>query len=107
MNKLHKLKNIQLTVMVIISISLIVIVLSGIDSYDNRFDNLETERIQQLVEKYAIQCYATEGAYPPNIDYLEAHYGLIVNHDKYIYEYEPVAENIKPIIQIFVKPNYN
>jgi hypothetical protein len=92
--------------MFIVSIFIIVIIFSGIDSYDNQFDDLETNRIQAVVEKYAIQCYATEGAYPPNVEYLEEHYGLILNEDKYIYEYEPVAENIKPIIQIFVKPDY-
>jgi|LGOV01.1.fsa_nt_gb hypothetical protein len=106
MNKLYKLKNIQLSIMFIVSICIIVIIFSGIDSYDNKFDTVETSRIQTVVEKYAIQCYATEGAYPPNVEYLEEHYGLILNEEKYIYEYEPIAENIKPIIHIFIKPDY-
>jgi len=62
--------------------------------------------INILVEKYAIQCYATEGAYPPNVYYLEEHYGLILDEEKYIYSYEPVAENIKPVVQVFIKPGY-
>jgi len=106
MNKLYKLKNIQLSVMVLVSIAIIFVILSGIDSYDNSFDSVETERIQAVVEKYAIQCYATEGAYPPDVFYLQEHYGLILNEEKYIYEYEAVAENIKPIIQVFVRPDY-
>lgn len=107
MNKLYKLKNIQLSIMFVVSVLIIVIILSGIDAYDNRFNSIETERIQGLVEKLAIQCYATEGAYPPNIAYLVDNYGLVLIEEKYIYEYEPVAENIKPVVQIFVKPDYN
>ena len=106
MNKLYKLKNIQLIIMLVVSIAMIAIILSGLSSYENRFDTVETGRIKTVVEKYAIQCYATEGAYPPNIQYLEEHYGLILNEEKYIYEYEPVAENIKPVIQIFIRPDY-
>ncbi|MCH4890045.1 hypothetical protein EZV73_20870 [Acidaminobacter sp. JC074] len=105
MNK-YKLKNIQLLVMLSISIVTLVIIFSSIDSYQNQFGDLETDRIQEVVEKYAVQCYATEGAYPPNVYYLQEHYGLILDEDKYIYEYEPVAENIKPVIQIFIKPGF-
>jgi len=105
MNK-YKLKNIQLLVMLSISIVTLIIIFSSIDAYQSQFGNLEADRIQEVVEKYAIQCYATEGAYPPNVYYLQEHYGLILNEDKYIYEYEPVAENIKPVIQIFIKPGF-
>lgn len=106
MNKLYKLKNIQLSIMLIVSIAIIVIVLGGLDAYNVKHSTLETERIADIVEKYAIQCYATEGAYPPNVYYLEEHYGLILDEEKYIYSYEPVAENIKPVVQVFIKPGY-
>jgi len=79
---------------------------NSIIDYESRYDELETERIQATVEKYVIQCYATEGAYPPSIQYLVDHYGLILNEEKYIYEYEPVAENIKPVVQIFKRIGY-
>jgi len=103
MNK-YKLKNIQLFVMLSISLVILVIIFSSIENYQTQFTDLETDRIVEVVEKYAIQCYATEGAYPPNVYYLQEHYGLILNEDKFIYEYEPIAENIKPVIQVFIKP---
>lgn len=90
--------------MLLVSITLIIIVLGGVDSYQDNQTSMETDRLVKIIEKYAVQCYATEGAYPPNVDYLEAHYGLILNRDKYIYEYEAVAENIRPIVQVFLKP---
>lgn len=101
-SRIYHLKTVQLLVLMIVSLVVIGIVMTAFTGYESSIDENETLRIKETVEKYAIQCYATEGAYPPNIDYLSEHYGLIIN-DKFIYEYEAVAENIKPIIQVFVK----
>lgn len=101
--KLYKLKTIQFIIMFIISVSFIVILVSPLMKSDFQYDKLELDIIKQTVEKYAIQCYATEGSYPPDLDYLSEHYGLILDRDKYIYEYVVVGENIKPIVQILVK----
>jgi hypothetical protein len=103
---MYRLKNIQLYIMVIVILITVLLVLNGISSYDDNFTESEVDRVKETVEKYIVQCYATEGAYPPNIAYLSEHYGLILNEDKYIYEYEPVAENIKPIVQIFIRLDY-
>lgn len=105
-SKLYKLKTIQLVVMLLASVMLILIVFTSLSQYETRYNTIETERIKETVERYAIQCYATEGAYPPDIEYLTEHYGLVIDLDKYIYEYEPVAENIKPSVQIFVRLDY-
>lgn len=102
----QRIKNIQLFIMVLISVLLVVFVISGINGIKSDVTDAETARIKALVNEYVIQCYATEGAYPPNIQYLADHYGLILNEEKYIYEYEPVAENIKPVIQIFIRLDY-
>ena len=34
---------------------------------------------QLAVQQSALQCYTVEGAYPPNLEYLEENYGLRVN----------------------------
>jgi len=101
-SKVYQLKTIQLLVLTIVSLVMVLIIMTAFTGYETRIDENETLRIKETVEKYAIQCYATEGAYPPNIEYLSDHYGLIIN-EKIIYEYEAVAENIKPIVQVFVK----
>ena len=35
--------------------------------------------IRAAVQRSALQCYAVEGAYPPDLQYLEDNYGLQVN----------------------------
>lgn len=59
--------------------------------------------IQDAVERSAVQCYAIEGFYPPDVKYLEDNYGLIVDREKYIVDYSVFASNIMPDIQIFKK----
>jgi hypothetical protein len=61
------------------------------------------EVIENSIKKAAVQCYALEGGYPPGIEYLQKHYGLLVDESKYFYHYEAFASNIIPIIKVFRK----
>ena len=73
---------------------------------DNAKKNSDDESFNVLSEaiiKSAVQCYAIEGFYPPDIEYLESNYGLLVNHDKYFISYSVFASNIIPEIQVFLK----
>lgn len=57
---------------------------------------------ENAVRKAAVQCYALEGQYPPDVDYMREHYGLSVDAAKYTIHYEIFASNIMP--QIIVIP---
>lgn len=65
---------------------------------DNPVISVDSER--QRIEKFAVQCYASEGSYPPNLAYLEQHYGLILRREQYAYFYDVFASNIMPTIQV-------
>lgn len=54
----------------------------------------------EALERAVMQCYALEGAYPPDLQYLIDNYGLVIDTRKYVYLYEPVAGNIHPIIRV-------
>ena len=62
--------------------------------------SITKESARETVEKYAIQCYASEGSYPPDLEYLVENYGLILNEDQFIYEYQIFASNIMPDITV-------
>lgn len=57
--------------------------------------------LRQAARKAVVQCYAIEGAYPPDVVYLEEHYGLEYNHEKYFIDYEIFASNIMPNVDVF------
>lgn len=63
----------------------------------------EGESLKQLensVRKAVMTCYATEGVYPPSIQYLEDHYGIQIDHDVYGVFYEIFGDNIMPEITV-------
>lgn len=70
----------------------------GVSGYDATNHALNKANVQEIVEKYVIQCYASEGSYPPDLRYLVDNYGLILDEERYIYEYNIFAANIMPDI---------
>lgn len=59
---------------------------------------------EESIQRAVINCYAIEGNYPPDYEYLKQHYGLSVDEGKYIVHYEIFASNIMP--NITVSENY-
>ena len=59
-----------------------------------------TERVREALEQAVMQCYALEGAYPPDLEYLADHYGLIVDRERYLFLYEVIGDNVHPIIDV-------
>ena len=56
---------------------------------------------EQAVRRAAVQCYALEGSYPSDLTYLEQHYGLMLNHDRYVVHYQSLGSNLMPQIAVF------
>ena len=56
--------------------------------------------IKETVERAALQCYAVEGAYPPDLEYLLENYGLAVNTRDYYIRYDAFASNQPPSVRV-------
>lgn len=56
----------------------------------------ETEILSNALERSITQCYALEGSYPPDLDYLKEHYGLTYNSDRYFIDYRYIGGNFRP-----------
>jgi hypothetical protein len=96
--------NISKLVGLVFIVIMIAITVIGLSDFTDNSQNLSVETIQHTIEKYAIACYATEGSYPPDINYLTEHYGLILDEDIYIYDYEIFGSNVLPSIMVIEKP---
>lgn len=57
--------------------------------------------LTEAVRRASVQCYAIEGRYPPSVEYLEEHYGISIDREKYYVFYDGWASNIMPEITIF------
>lgn len=56
--------------------------------------------VRHAVLDAAMQCAAVEGAYPSSLDYLEEHYGLVINDNDYAVTYEVFASNVPPSVVV-------
>ena len=61
----------------------------------------EERRIaEQSVRRAAVSCYAMEGFYPDSFDYLQDHYGVRIDEQKFFVQYEVFGSNLMPEITI-------
>lgn len=58
-------------------------------------------RLEDAIERAAVSCYSMEGMYPASVDYLQEHYGLYIDSDKYHVSYESMGANLKPEIKVY------
>lgn len=57
-------------------------------------------RLEENIHKGIAQCYALEGTYPPDLSYLEEHYGLVYNHNLFYVDYVSIGSNIFPDVTV-------
>jgi len=88
---------------VIIIIVLIAYMYIAVDNAQRKSDEESYNILSDAIIRSAVQCYAIEGFYPPDIEYLENNYGLLVDHNKYFVSYSVFASNIIPEVQVFLK----
>ena len=88
--------------MLLISAALVVL-LVFVSALSNLQEGRISEGRQQLedaVRRSAVACYAEEGIYPPNLEYLEEHYGVQVDRERYTVMYEIFASNLMPDVTV-------
>lgn len=58
------------------------------------------QQLETALRRAAVSCYAAEGFYPPDVAYLQAHYGLRFDEDAYTVHYVLTASNWMPDITV-------
>ena len=61
----------------------------------------QAQVIESALRRAAVQCYALEGSYPPNVAYLEEHYGVSFDNKNYFVHYRYEGSNLNPQIRVF------
>ena len=85
----------------VLALALILLLLFGGAGKDARATSAAA--IEAAVRESAQQCYAVEGVYPPDLAYLQAHYGLQVNTASYFVVYEAFSSNLPPDVRVIPK----
>ena len=75
--------------------------LIGTQGIASKTESEQLNVLDQAIRRATIQCYAIEGRYPPSVEYLEEHYGISIDREKYHVFYDGWASNIMPDITVF------
>lgn len=78
----------------------LVFVLSGLGQAGAVSDSEGLRIAEMSLKRSVINCYASEGKYPPSYEYIKEHYGISIDESKYIIHYAVFAENIMPDIAV-------
>ena len=68
----------------------------GISSVDDTTYEKQMESLETALHRSISQCYAVEGVYPPNLEYIKTHYGLTYNEKLFYVDYQPIGSNLYP-----------
>ena len=58
------------------------------------------QQLEEVLRRTAVSCYASEGFYPPDVAYMQEHYGLQFDGKNYIIRYERPVSNWMPDITV-------
>lgn len=95
--------NLNLIKTIILFGVLAVLVFCLIKSVEKMGNGQQSESLKQLdesIRKATMTCYATEGVYPPSIQYLKDNYGIQIDEDRYSVFYEIEGANLMPDITV-------
>lgn len=60
----------------------------------------ERAQLEKALRRAVVECYALEGAYPPNIEYMEKYYGIVIDEEQFGVHYEAFADNVMPDFKV-------
>ncbi len=88
----------------VLGIAILLVVLFAVIYGSGRLAASDTAHKRELLEsavlRLSVECYALEGSYPPNLEYLKEHYGLTYDEETFYVDYHPVGSNLAPDITI-------
>ncbi len=77
-------------------VALLALLIWGLNAVSQGSRSAGLAAAQDALRRCVMQCYAIEGVYPPNVDYLREHYGLSINESAYLIHYRVTGANLLP-----------
>ena len=93
-------KNLGMLLLPVIVAAVLILFLTGLSNLDRDRSEKGRQQLEEALRRGAVACYAAEGIYPPNLEYLEEHYGVQVDEERYAVFYEVFASNLMPDITV-------
>lgn len=101
MNKIRK--NLPYIATVVLFICIVIWFLVSAGNAGSAAGNEQTKSVYRTIMNGAALCYSIEGEYPPSLEYLEEHYGVRVDRERYAVDYRYFGANVRPTVTIAEK----
>lgn len=85
---------------ILLFVLVVAVLLVGIGRLNTASLQEELATAEEAVRRAAVQCYAVEGSYPPNLEYMKENYGLAVDESRFVVHYQPIGSNLMPQIAV-------
>lgn len=90
---------------ILAGIAALVFLCFSADQMDSGNQAQEKRILSTALSRSITQCYALEGFYPPDLDYLRDHYGFTYDTDHFFIDYQYIGSNMRPDVTIIEKEN--
>lgn len=81
----------------------ILVFFQGISSISAGTRKRQRESLENAIMRSVTHCYAVEGTYPADLEYLRENYGLTYDENLFFVDYRTIGSNILPDITIIEK----
>ena len=82
-----------------VALAALVWFLAAVSNLETGRQNEDRTQLEDAIRRAAVACYAAEGIYPPDLGYLEDHYGLQID-GRWTVIYDRFASNLMPDITV-------
>ena len=79
------------------------VLISGLTNISARNEQAQATALKASVLRATLTCYAIEGRYPQDAEYLHVHYGLLYDRSHFIVTINTFSENLLPDISVMVQ----
>ena len=93
---LKNIKGIAFTLIILAAV--IALFITAVNGAAEKADASATATLERAVRRAAVQCYAIEGFYPVDLDYLVENYGVIIDETRFSVYYQADTPNYIPVI---------
>lgn len=82
------------------AVAVLLAFMSALGNLESGREGEDIRQLQEVLKQGCVSCYAAEGIYPPDLEYLKEHYGIQIDEEKYTVNYNRFAQNLMPDVTV-------
>lgn len=100
MNQKKEKRSFSGLIAVVLSVVVLLCFMTGLANLTAGSSTQGREQLETALRRSAVACYAAEGIYPDDLAYLQEHYGIQIDEERYTVIYTVFASNLMPDITV-------